>query len=649
MNKKTTYAQLTARIIIFTLLVTVSIAYFYGNYMKNNTVSELSKADAKKTSKLVFESLYSAMARGWSREEMNSIIQRVNDVEQNLQVNVIRGVNVNELFGTVANDFKPNPLLFQALNGEEVFRVNKDNTMEYYFPVIAKQECLKCHTNSKVGDINGVIAIKHPVTDLKISLGNLINFFIIFIIIFSIILFMILYFNFQKYLISPIQSLILDIGNIAESRDISLRIKDGSDIVEISSLQEFFNKMLSALEHQFFTDNLTGLPNRKMLLEKNTYKVFGHLMLINIDRFREINGFYGQIKADKILKEFAQELQKVIPENMILFKLQADEFAILDTEAINMQQFEKLAIGILEKISQRNFHIDNNDINISITIGIAQGDERLLTNANVALKIAKKQKREYLIYEPSMLIEEEFEHNIFKLKELKTAIIEDRIVTLFQPIVDTQTKEIKKYEALVRLKERDGSLTSPFHFLEFSKKAKIYPKLTKIVAEQSFLMFKDKSYEFSINLCVEDILNDDLVNFLKINIRKHNIGEKLVFELVESEGIENFEQVLKFIEDVKKLGCKIAIDDFGTGYSNFEYLMKLKVDYIKIDASMIKNIDKDENSKIITKTINDFAKELGIKTIGEFVYSESVYEKVKALNIDYSQGYLFGEPKEEVV
>jgi len=111
------------------------------------------------------------------------------------------------------------------------------------------------------------------------------------------------------------------------------------------------------------------------------------------------------------------------------------------------------------------------------------------------------------------------------------------------------------------------------------------------------------------------------------------------------EGIENFEEVSAFIEMMKNLGCKIAIDDFGTGYSNFAYLMRLNVDFIKIDGSIIKNIDTDENSKIVTELIVSFAKRQNIETIGEFVYKEEIFDILKDIGIDYSQGYYLGKPE----
>ncbi len=161
-------------------------------------------------------------------------------------------------------------------------------------------------------------------------------------------------------------------------------------------------------------------------------------------------------------------------------------------------------------------------------------------------------------------------------------------------------------------------------------------------------MFHKKEFEFSVNLTIDDILNIEIQDYIFELLNKYGIGERVVFEIVESESIENFNQVVSFIRNVKEFGCKIAIDDFGTGYSNFEYLMKLEADYIKIDGSMIKNIDTDNNAKMVVETIVNFAKKMNMKTIAEFVENEEILKIVNELGIDYSQGYYFSAPKPEL-
>ncbi|MDZ7817377.1 MAG: EAL domain-containing protein [Aliarcobacter sp.] len=197
----------------------------------------------------------------------------------------------------------------------------------------------------------------------------------------------------------------------------------------------------------------------------------------------------------------------------------------------------------------------------------------------------------------------------------------------------------------MRLIDNDGVYISPIHFLDLAKKNKLYLQLTKIILDKTFEKFENLNCQVSINISVQDILNKSVYDTIIDKLKKYKLGDKIVFEIIESEGIENFQEVLEFIKEVKSLGAKISIDDFGTGYSNFEYLMKLKVDYIKIDASMIKNIDTNENSRLVTQTIIEFARKMNIKTIAEYIHSENVYNVVKNLGVDYCQGYYFGEPQ----
>jgi len=126
-------------------------------------------------------------------------------------------------------------------------------------------------------------------------------------------------------------------------------------------------------------------------------------------------------------------------------------------------------------------------------------------------------------------------------------------------------------------------------------------------------------------------------------------SERVIFEIVESEGIQNYDVVNRFIQEVKRYGVQIAIDDFGAGYSNFAYIMRLDVDFIKIDGSIIRDIHQNRSSQVITETILDFSKKLNIQTVAEFVADEAVYDYVKNLQVDCLQGYLFGEPRSELL
>lgn len=648
MNKTTTYNRLILKIILITLTFSLTIAFIYTHYMKKEAIEKLSKVDAKKTTELIFQSLYSAMERGWTRTDLEKIISRLNSVDKNMVLNIYRGEEVSKQFGDILKDSnarKTDVFIQSAFLNNDILNVIDDSTIEYYYPIVAKQECLKCHTQAQEGNVLGVINIVYPIDDLKISLSSIINFFILFIILFSIVIFIALFIEFDRHLVKPIKKFITNINYISNHKDITKRVGTNNKITEIDSMQNVFNHMLDSLEYQFYHDELTTLPNRKKLIETLSLEDDAILMILNIDKFQHINDLYGDKVGNDIIKNTALIIKENVSKDALLFKLHADEYALyLPIEGV-YEEIKALALHLANCIENHIFTINDNEIYINATIGVAYGTSYLLNNADMALKLAKKKRKKYLIYESSMNIEHDYEQNLKWSKKIKDAIENNRIEPLFQPIVDTKTSKIVKYEALMRMIDEKGEYLSPIHFLELAKKNKLYPKLTKIIVEKTFEIFKNKDAQVAINLSVHDILNEDVYSTIIEKLYEYKLGDKIVFELIESDGIENYKEVIEFINEVKKTGAKISIDDFGTGYSNFEYIMKLKVDYIKIDASMIKDIDKNINSQMVTETIIDFARKMNIQTIAEFVHSQSVFDVVKEMGIDFAQGYFFGKPQ----
>jgi len=160
----------------------------------------------------------------------------------------------------------------------------------------------------------------------------------------------------------------------------------------------------------------------------------------------------------------------------------------------------------------------------------------------------------------------------------------------------------------------------------------------------SFKRLEFMQKPITINIAIDDILNAKVSSFILRKLQKHPFPDLITFEILETNEILNYTKVSNFIKKIKAFNCSVAIDDFGSGYSNFEQVLKLDIDYIKIDGSLIKNIDTNKENEIVTKTIISFAKELGVKTIAEFVSNEAIFDKVKMLGIDYAQGYYIGKP-----
>ncbi|MDB2405310.1 EAL domain-containing protein [Arcobacteraceae bacterium] len=395
-------------------------------------------------------------------------------------------------------------------------------------------------------------------------------------------------------------------------------------------------------------DPLTDVGNRYKLNLDLEDHLINNVAVIDIDNFAQINDFFGHKIGDEVIIKFSKLLLENLTDEFQLYRLHSDKFAILNY-TLDSTRFVNFISNLNTNMIESIIKTDLESFDIVTTSGISScNKEIIISTAEIANKHAKKINKKILTYSTELNIEKEFEKNITWTQKVKKALTEDRIIMHYQPLYNNHTNKIEKYEALVRLEDEDGTIISPFYFLDIAKSSAQYIDITKVVIEKSFEKFKNVDIEFSINLTIEDILDSELCEYLEEMIYKYDIADKLVLELVESEGIEQFDIIQKFIKRVKNLGCKIAIDDFGTGYSNFEYLVKLEADYIKIDGSMIKNINTDPNMREIVETIIDFAKKMNYKTIGEFVATKELLDTVQELEINYAQGYYIGAPDENL-
>ncbi|MCT7485205.1 EAL domain-containing protein [Aliarcobacter cryaerophilus] len=406
------------------------------------------------------------------------------------------------------------------------------------------------------------------------------------------------------------------------------------------------------IEEQFI-DELTLLPNRQKLLKDLKDSKIQKIAMININSFRDINNFYGFEAGDLVLKKFSQILLDKISTNinLDLYRVANDVFAICTKNKDNLKVIRDICTNIIEYFSLHPILINNNSFYLSISIGIARNckdsavQNNLLSKAEYALRIAKKRDISILFLDENIELYNKLKENKKLIEELKNALISNNLLIYGQKLINNISKK-EKYEILMRVKLEDGSILTPYSFLKEAKKAKLYLGMTRMLVKKACEYFKDKDIDFNLNLTLEDIKDQYTMDFIVNAMEKTNTAKQITFEIVESEGIESFTEVSNFIKKAKKLGCKIAIDDFGTGYSNFEYIIKLDVDYIKIDGSLIKNINTDNNLYLTVQTIVGFAKALKIKTVAEFVHNEEVLNCVKNLDIDYSQGFFIDEPKE---
>ncbi len=379
------------------------------------------------------------------------------------------------------------------------------------------------------------------------------------------------------------------------------------------------------------------------------------IYIIDILYMKDINAVYGFENGNFILSQLFKLLKKDI-KTQILYNLErrvcievknthVDVFTITIYEDLNEMEIMEVKNIIFNNIVTNQFSILNNNImiDIDVTIGCSKGQEKdLQVYAEKALHNAKLNYIHFMYYD-SKLYKNHF-LNEELLDTLHRNIKEKTVEPFFQAIQDNKTSEITKYEALMRIYDKNGQIIMPQVFLGKARKYRLFNKLMEILILKVIDYIKTYKIHVSINLDYNDILNPSMKDLIISNIRDTDIGKYLTVEILESKKISNFYLVNDFINDLKTYDVQIAIDDFGSGFSNYEHILNINTDYIKLDGSLIKKIDEDVYYNLV-KSIVQFCKEQNIKVVAEFVSDLRILRYVKSLDIDYSQGYYIGKPQ----
>ncbi len=397
------------------------------------------------------------------------------------------------------------------------------------------------------------------------------------------------------------------------------------------------------IDNSYKRDILTGLLNRNALLKEMQILEKYSILLINIDDFRNINYTFGYQSGDALLKQFSLEIMKLSPSPV--YRLLSDEFVILiesqtDTELYTFA--EKIRLFIQKK----DFEVDSELINLTVSIAISQNSKSIIEDAREAIRNSMMIQKNSIVYVPSSIQERD---SRFSTKKLRLAFAKDKVIPFYQGIRNNKTGNIEKYECLVRIKDENDQFVSPNEFLQLAQDVGLMSKLTKLVIQKSFKYFSDKIGDFCINLAEDDLKEQYLIEFLLDESKKYNIDLKRVtFEILENINVENSSLIFEQIKRLKELGCKIAFDDFGCEKSNFSRLLDMNIDVVKIDRMFIKNLHVNDKSYKLTKAITRLAKDFDCKVVAEGVECEEVQKIVEDLEIDYTQGYYYSRPKEDI-
>ncbi len=517
-------------------------------------------------------------------------------------------------------------------------------------------------TNLHIVQINNNLANVEELNTKVNEINQLIITFsliMIFIVLFTIL--------FIKKLLNPLSMLSKNVNLIKEGNlKIRNKIKSKDELgilaLNLNNILDAIAENTKNLEHKIETstaeiknklyyDELTGLKNRLSLIQDLKKDDFAALSLIDIQGFDDINELYGfevgneiLIKVTKLLSKFAKELK------VSLYRLDSDIFGIKDVNIHKFISYENF-LKEIHDIFKEEIHVDSLDIDLFIytTIGTSISQIDPLKSASIALKNAKSLGVQYLVYNKEIDTKNNIKKTMYWREKIKEALERDRVIPFFQAIYN-RNNEIIKYESLMRIYDEIDNkpyYLSPGSFFEVAIKTKQYYKLNQRSIKKVFENIDKIGKDISINLSFADILNIEFNEFIKDEVNKLSEiqRKKIIFEILESDNISDYEILDDFIFLYRGKGIRIAIDDFGTGFSNFSHILKIKPDYIKIDGSLIKNINEDENSYQMVKSIVEFSKSLKITVIAEFIHSKEVYDIVKDLNVDEFQGYYLGKPK----
>ena len=400
----------------------------------------------------------------------------------------------------------------------------------------------------------------------------------------------------------------------------------------------------------------TQLPNKFALL--NDIKLCNNpkIVLFRIQDYELLEQFYTNEIAIKIEKKFTKMIFGLVApdyKDASLYHTSEGEFALLKDDikdTISPKKAYENCTFFYNNVKDKIILVDNYEYDIVISASFAHSTEHLFEHARMGLNYAVKENMDVIFAnEIAQKVQKEALNNIQIIQMVKKALSDEKVISYFQPLYNNKTKKIEKYESLVRIIDENSKMISPFFFLDIAKKGKYYTQITKKVLQNSFNALDLTMTDISINISITDIedkhINKLILDFCKNNPKK---AKRVVFELLEDESFKDFSAVKEFIKTVKSYGALIAIDDFGSGYSNFERLLDFQPDILKIDGSLIKNIDKNQFSRDIVETMQDFATKIGVKTVAEFVSSETIFNIVNEIGIDYTQGYFIDEPRANI-
>jgi diguanylate cyclase (GGDEF)-like protein len=420
-------------------------------------------------------------------------------------------------------------------------------------------------------------------------------------------------------------------------------------------------RLVDRLRHDALHDNLTGLPNRvffqqrlaDLLARQRPTDPQIAVMLIDLDRFKEINDTLGHATGDLLLQEVARRLRRGVADRVTVARLGGDEFALLDPAQTGPDGAVALAKHLREELHQP-FAYQDLELEVSATIGvaIAPGDGRdastLLRRADVAMYAAKNTAAGVAAYGENL--DDHSPRKLALVGELRTVIDRDGLAMHYQPKLEMATGRVVGVEALVRWPHPLAGLVPPDEFVPIAERTGLIGPMTDFVLRTSLAQcrsWREDGHDLSVavNLSARSLLDSDLVGDIDRALTESGVDpSRLILEITETSVMSDAEYAMQVLNRLAAMGLTLAIDDFGTGYSSLSYLKRLPVEEVKIDKSFVLNMQEDENDAVIVRSIIDLARNLGLRVVAEGVETMATWAALREMGCDIAQGYVISRP-----
>jgi diguanylate cyclase (GGDEF)-like protein len=415
------------------------------------------------------------------------------------------------------------------------------------------------------------------------------------------------------------------------------------------------------LRHQALHDTLTGLPNRTRLYQRvgratTSVRAFGGLaalLLIDLDRFKEVNDTLGHDHGDMLLRDVAERLQGSLRRGDTLARLGGDEFAVLLTDLPDRGTSAELAGRLLTAL-ERPFVVRGVTVQLEASVGIALCPDHgtdvgtLVQRADVAMYDAKRQQGRIRVYDAGR--DPYSPARLQRVSELRDALVNDELVLHYQPKISVAGGEVTGVEALVRWQHPRHGLLAPAEFLPLAERTGLIGDLTRWVVDAALAQaraWQDEGIEvpIAINLAAASILDSALPDVVAERLAQYGVpGSRLTCELSEHTVMGDPRRAGEVLERLRALGVRLSLDDFGTGHSSLSYLKRLPLDELKIDRAFVSGIVGDDHDALIVRSTIDLARNLGLEVVAEGVEGADVMARLRSLRCDEAQGFHLSRP-----